>query len=184
MSCISFKDCSVQLRQSKFLRHLARSFRLFIFGSDTVVIFLLSSSLEQQGIPYRAAKQICIKGRVFQKGESFSHRASFQALAQCEAQQSEGINCLVVKSSDMLTIWREIPRHNIVLPSSQHSSQYSSQYSSHSAQRQNQKSIESETFFNRSPISSPERHPSKTAKAKPTKHDPRDIQRLLDWKYG
>jgi hypothetical protein len=143
------------------------------------VIFLLSSSLEKQGIPYRAAKQICIKGRMFQKGESFSSRASFQALAQCEAQQLEGINCLVVKSNDMLTIWREIPRHDIVLPSP-------SQSENHKPSRQ--KSIDRETFFNRSPLTG-STHPStqtqpvasKTPKAKPVKHTTVDVQRLLDW---
>ena len=79
------------------------------------MIFLLSSSLEQQGIPYRAAKQICIKGRSFQKGESFANHARHQALAQCETQQLNGINCLIVKSDDMVTIWREIPRHQVVM---------------------------------------------------------------------
>ncbi len=151
------------------------------------MIFLLSSSLEKQGIPYRAAKQICIKGRVFQKGESFSSRASFQALAQCEAQQLEGINCLVVKSDDMLTIWREIPRHDVVLPSA-------GQSENHKPLRQ--KSIDREGFFNRSPLSSPtapqtittprvydrpEVIPTKTPKAKPAKHSTVDVQRLLDW---
>jgi hypothetical protein len=146
------------------------------------VIFLLSSSLEKQGIPYRAAKQICIKGRMFQKGESFSSRASFQALAQCEAQQLEGINCLVVKSNDMLTIWREIPRHDIVLPTA-------GQSENHRPNRQ--KSIDREAFFNRSPLSSPKSTQTitqiqapiatKTPKAKPSKHTKVDVQRLLDW---
>jgi hypothetical protein len=143
------------------------------------VIFLLSSSLEKQGIPYRAAKQICIKGRMFQKGESFSSRASFQALAQCEAQQLEGINCLVVKSNDMLTIWREIPRHDIVLPSA-------GQSENHKPSRQ--KPIDRETFFNRSPLSGStltKTQPiapmaTKTPKAKPVKHTTVDVQRLLD----
>lgn len=144
------------------------------------MIFLLSSSLEKQGIPYRAAKQICIKGRVFQKGESFSSRASFQALAQCEAQQLEGINCLVVKSDDMLTIWREIPRHDVVLPSA-------GQSENHKPGRQ--KSIDHDGFFNRSPLSSPtstqalSKTPNKpkTPKAKSVKHSTVDVQRLLDW---
>lgn len=143
------------------------------------MIFLLSSSLEKQGIPYRAAKQICIKGRVFQKGESFSSRASFQALAHCEAQQLEGINCLVVKSDDMLTIWREIPRHDVVLPSAGQSETQKSI---------RQKSIDRDGFFNRSPLSSPTvaqavKAPiaTKTPKAKPAKHSTVDVQRLLDW---
>jgi hypothetical protein len=146
------------------------------------VIFLLSSSLEKQGIPYRAAKQICIKGRMFQKGESFSSRASFQALAQCEAQQLEGVNCLVVKSDDMLTIWREIPRHDIVLPTA-------GQSENHKPNRQ--KSIDQDSFFNRSPLSSPKSTrtitqtqapiATKTPKAKPAKHTTLDVQRLLDW---
>jgi hypothetical protein len=146
------------------------------------VIFLLSSSLEKQGIPYRAAKQICIKGRMFQKGESFSSRASFQALAQCEAQQLEGINCLVVKSDDMLTIWREIPRHDVILPTA-------GQSENHKSSRQ--KSIDREAFFNRSPLSKAA-HPldqahsiatpnPKTPKAKPSKHTTVDVQRLLEW---
>jgi hypothetical protein len=142
------------------------------------VIFLLSSSLEKQRIPYRAAKQICIKGRMFQKGESFSSRASFQALGQCEAQQLEGINCLVVKSNDMLTIWREIPRHDVVLPTA-------GQSENHKPNRQ--KSIDRQAFFNRSPLSSapmvcdrPEIIAAKTPKAKPHKHAPIDIQRLLN----
>lgn len=152
------------------------------FGSDRIVIFLLSSSLEKQGIPYRAAKQICIKGRVFQKGESFSSRASFQALAQCEAQQLEGINCLIVKSDDMLTIWREIPRHDIVLPRAGQSE---------NQKPVRQKSIDRDGFFNRSPLSTPTSPqsvtqtqaplPSKTPKAKPAKHSTVDVQRLLDW---
>jgi hypothetical protein len=143
------------------------------------VIFLLSSSLEKQGIPYRAAKQICIKGRMFQKGESFSSRASFQALAQCEAQQLEGINCLVVKSNDMLTIWREIPRHDVVLPTAEQSEK-------HKPSRQ--KPIDRETFFNRSPLSGSTQTlnktqpvATKTPKAKPVKHTTVDVQRLLDW---
>jgi hypothetical protein len=143
------------------------------------MIFLLSSSLEKQGIPYRAAKQICIKGRMFQKGESFSSRASFQALAQCEAQQLEGINCLVVKSDDMLTIWREIPRHDIVLPTA-------GQSENHKPSRQ--KSIDQDGFFNRSPLSGSTQTLSKTQsiatktpKAKPVKHTTVDVQRLLNW---
>lgn len=148
------------------------------------MIFLLSSSLEKQGIPYRAAKQICIKGRQFQKGESFSSRASFQALAQCEAQQLEGINCLVVKSDDMLTIWREIPRHDVVLPAAGRSNPYAE--SNHPSK---QKSLEPTStdrdlgFFNRSPLSqSPQAQAStKTPKGKSNKHNAMDVKRLLDW---
>jgi hypothetical protein len=157
------------------------------------VIFLLSSCLEKQGIPYRAAKQICIKGRQFQKGESFSSRASFQALAHCEAQQLEGINCLVVKSDDMLTIWREIPRHDIVLPAPGQSNQYAQ---SNRPKFTSQKSANRENFFNRSPLSqAPQAMRSersnhrvasqadyaKTPKAKSNKHSTVDVQRLLDW---
>jgi hypothetical protein len=138
------------------------------------VIFLLSSSLEKQGIPYRAAKQICIKGRLFQKGESFSCRASFQALAQCEAQQLEGVNCLVVKSDDMLTIWREIPRHEVVLPSGDHLE----------ARKVLQETPQNE-FFNRSPLSSintvTSHNFTKNSKNKRTKHNTMDMQRLFDW---
>lgn len=155
------------------------------------MIFLLSSSLEKQGIPYRAAKQICIKGRQFQKGESFSSRASFQALAQCEAQQLEGINCLVVKSDDMLTIWREIPRHDVVLPAAGQSNRYAE--SKHRA-IQEKSPDRNGNFFNRSPLSQAPRIPgdrsrqtpsqsdyAKTPKAKSNKHNNADVRRLLDW---
>jgi hypothetical protein len=148
------------------------------------VIFLLSSSLEKQGIPYRAAKQICIKGRQFQKGESFSSRASFQALAHCEAQQLEGINCLVVKSDDMLTIWREIPRHEVVLPAAGQSNQYAE--SIHPGKHKSLEKTSADRdlgFFNRSPLSkAPQPQAStKTPKAKSNKHSPMDVQRLMDW---
>jgi hypothetical protein len=156
------------------------------------MIFLLSSSLEKQGIPYRAAKQICIKGRQFQKGESFSSRASFQALAQCEAQQLEGINCLVVKSDDMLTIWREIPRHDVVLPAPGQSNRYAESNHPSKSRLVSEKSPDRNgNFFNRSPLSSPKSTQTitqtqapiaiKTPKAKPAKHTTVDVQRLLDW---
>ncbi len=149
------------------------------------MIFLLSSSLEKQGIPYRAAKQISIKGRQFQKGESFSSRASFQALAHCEAQQLEGINCLVVKSDDMLTIWREIPRHNVVLPTTGQINRYSG--SSHPSKHkgvQEKPNDRSNSFFNRSPLSqsvSAQSDGTKAPKAKSNKHSSVDVKRLLDW---
>ncbi len=156
------------------------------------MIFLLSSSLEKQGIPYRAAKQICIKGRQFQKGESFSSRASFQALAHCEAQQLEGINCLVVKSHDMLTIWREIPRHDVVLPVAGQSNRYAE--SNHPSKHKSIEKISDDRFFNRSPLShrrvslnpletkviAPQSNP-KTPKAKSNKHATGDVRRLLNW---
>jgi hypothetical protein len=155
------------------------------------MIFLLSSSLEKQGIPYRAAKQICIKGRQFQKGESFSCRASFQALAQCEAQQLEGINCLVVKSDDMLTIWREIPRHDIVLPAAGQSNPYAEINRLNSSKPvPTQDGPDREGFFNRSPLSqavdrdrkkSGQSNFTKTSKARPSKHSNVEVQRLMDW---
>ena len=140
------------------------------------MIFLLSSSLEQQGIPYRAAKQICIKGRSFQKGESFANHARHQALAQCEAQQLNGINCLIVKSDDMVTIWREIPRHQVVMTAARSIRDFPVA----------DRIIEEGGFFNRSPFPEKSNHATRT-KAKhlsssgPNEKRPTQVKRLLDW---
>jgi hypothetical protein len=90
------------------------------------MMVLRAASLEKRGIPYRAAQRIQVRGRTFQKAESFSKRVYAAALAQCEQQQVEGILCLLVEADDVLTIWREVPIAPISIPAQQ-------------------------TFFNRSP---------------------------------
>ncbi len=92
------------------------------------MMVLRAASLEKRGIPYRAAQRIQVRGRTFQKAESFSKRVYAAALAQCEQQQVEGILCLLVEADDVLTIWREVPITPIAIPARQ-------------------------TFFNRSPQS-------------------------------
>ncbi len=90
---------------------------------------LRATSLEKRGIPYRTAKRIQVRGRTFQKAESFSKRVYAVALAQCEQQQVEGTLCLLVETEDILTIWREVS-----IPAPTFSSPYREQ-----------------TFLNRSP---------------------------------
>jgi predicted methyltransferase len=72
------------------------------------MMVLRATSLEKRGIPYRTAKRIQVRGRTFQKAESFSKRVYAVALAQCEQQQVEGTLCLLVETEDILTIWREV----------------------------------------------------------------------------
>lgn len=74
------------------------------------MMVLHASSLEKRGIHYRTSKQIQVRGRTFQKAESFSKRVYAVAIAQCEQQQVEGTLCLLVESEDVLTIWREVKR--------------------------------------------------------------------------
>ncbi len=71
---------------------------------------LQAASLEKRGIYYRTSKQIQVRGRTFQKAESFSKRVYAVAIAQCEQQQVEGTLCLLVESEDVLTIWREVKK--------------------------------------------------------------------------
>ena len=84
------------------------------------MMVLHAASLERRGIHYRTSKQIQVRGRTFQKAESFSKRVYAVALAQCEQQQVEGTLCLLVESEDVLTIWREVKK-------AQRSSPYQSQ---------------------------------------------------------
>ena len=72
------------------------------------MIVLQAASLEKRGIHYRTAKHIQVRGRTFQKAESFSKRVHAVAVAQCEQQQVEGTLCLLVESENVLTIWREV----------------------------------------------------------------------------
>ncbi len=72
------------------------------------MMVLRATSLEKRGIPYRTAKRIQFRGRIFQKAESFSKRVYAVAVAQCEQQQVEGTLCLLVETEDILTIWREV----------------------------------------------------------------------------
>ena len=74
------------------------------------MMVLHAASLEKRGIYYRTSKQIQVRGRTFQKAESFSKRVYAVAIAQCEQQQVEGSLCLLVESEDVLTIWREVKR--------------------------------------------------------------------------
>ena len=74
------------------------------------MVVLHAASLEKRGIHYRTSKQIQVRGRTFQKAESFSKRVYAVALAQCEQQQVEGTLCLLVESADVLTIWREVKK--------------------------------------------------------------------------
>lgn len=74
------------------------------------MMVLHAASLEKRGIHYRTSKQIQVRGRTFQKAESFSKRVYAVAVAQCEQQQVEGTLCLLVESEDVLTIWREVKR--------------------------------------------------------------------------
>ena len=74
------------------------------------MMVLHASSLEKRGIHYRTSKQIQVRGRTFQKAESFSKRVYEVALAYCEQQQVEGTLCLLVESEDVLTIWREVKK--------------------------------------------------------------------------
>ena len=50
------------------------------------IMVLHASSLEKRGIHYRTSKQIQVRGRTFQKAESFSKRVYEVALAHCEQQ--------------------------------------------------------------------------------------------------
>jgi len=50
------------------------------------MMVLHASSLEKRGIHYRTSKQIQVRGRTFQKAESFSKRVYEVALAHCEQQ--------------------------------------------------------------------------------------------------
>ena len=72
------------------------------------MIVLQAASLEKRGIHYRTAKHIQVRGRTFQKAESFSKRVHAVAVAQCEQYQVEGTLCLLVESANVLTIWREV----------------------------------------------------------------------------
>ena len=72
------------------------------------MMVLRAASLEKRGIHYRTAQRIQVRGRTFQKAESFSKRVYAVAIAQCEQQQVEGLLCLLVESEDVLTIWREV----------------------------------------------------------------------------
>lgn len=74
------------------------------------MMVLHASSLEKRGIHYRTSKQIQVRGRTFQKAESFSKRVYEVALAHCEQQQVEGTLCLLVESEAVLTIWREVKK--------------------------------------------------------------------------
>ena len=74
------------------------------------MMVLHASSLEKRGIHYRTSKQIQVRGRTFQKAESFSKRVYAVAVAQCDQQQVEGTLCLLVESEDVLTIWREVKK--------------------------------------------------------------------------
>ena len=83
------------------------------------MIVLQAASLEKRGIHYRTAKHIQVRGRTFQKAESFSKRVHAVAVAQCEQHQVEGTLCLLVESENVLTIWREVKvTQNRSIPSS------------------------------------------------------------------
>ena len=72
------------------------------------MIVLQAASLEKRGIHYRTAKHIQVRGRTFQKAESFSKRVHAVAVAHCEQYQVEGTLCLQVEAENVLTIWREV----------------------------------------------------------------------------
>lgn len=71
------------------------------------MIVLNTEELEQQGIPFRAASKIVFQDHLFVKGQSFSTRLRQVAIDLCASYKTSGVSCLLLETSELLTIWRE-----------------------------------------------------------------------------